>query len=292
MVGTVQHMNMLTKYLALDTHTHKHRPSPLIALLPWGLLSLVSGCAFITCVQMEPPVLLALAFLGPRWRLSAHTTSECSMVENLTPPQGCLTSFCAWFPSRPAVQAAEADEWALFFGQQQQQVFTECQSSDPQFGRRSHVECARFSPDGKYLITGSVDGFIEVWNFATGKISKVNVLRDIWRHVWTVKLEKIKTTVYLPLTCVCACRWVDQDLKYQAQESFMMMDDAVLCLCFSHDADLLATGAQNGKIKVWSVENCLWEEWDWIEFFIRAFKNTSHGNKERKSTNIQKLRYD
>ena len=30
----------------------------------------------------------------------------------------------------------------------------------------------------------------------------------------------------------------------------MMMDDAVLCMCFSRDAELLATGAQNGKIKV------------------------------------------
>ena len=30
----------------------------------------------------------------------------------------------------------------------------------------------------------------------------------------------------------------------------MMMDEAVLCMCFSQDTDLLATGAQNGKIKV------------------------------------------
>ena len=30
----------------------------------------------------------------------------------------------------------------------------------------------------------------------------------------------------------------------------MMMDDAVLCMCFSRDSEMLATGAQDGKIKV------------------------------------------
>ena len=30
----------------------------------------------------------------------------------------------------------------------------------------------------------------------------------------------------------------------------MMMDDAVLCMAFSRDSEMLATGGQDGKIKV------------------------------------------
>eukprot|EP00978_Attheya_sp_CCMP212_P040973 scaffold229424_cov24-Attheya_sp.AAC.1 len=68
------------------------------------------------------------------------------------------------------------------------------------FGKRSHVEMAIFLPDGTGLVTGSSDGFVEIWDPA----NRYSTLR--------------------------------QDLKYQTDdEGVLLHETAVLALAVTAD---------------------------------------------------------
>eukprot|EP00889_Picochlorum_renovo_P008651 jgi/Picre1/35681/NNA_003142.t1 len=90
-------------------------------------------------------------------------------------------------------------------------VFPSQQDITIKFGAKSYPECALFLPDGTGFVTGSADGFIEVWD------------------VWTGSLKS--------------------DLSYQASEKFMTHESSVLSLQYRTMANYWRVAAKMAKLK-------------------------------------------
>ncbi|CAI9102555.1 OLC1v1000844C1 [Oldenlandia corymbosa var. corymbosa] len=87
------------------------------------------------------------------------------------------------------------------------------------FRKRNYPQCCQFTPDGQILVSGSSDGLIEVWDGLPGKL-------------------------------------LTQDhFRYQANGDFMIHNDAVHCLAFSRDSEMLASGSEDGKVKIWRIRS-------------------------------------
>lgn len=102
-------------------------------------------------------------------------------------------------------------------------------------GKKSYIESAMFLPDGRGLVTGSSDGFIEIWGEPTNKGSDSGRLDSLTQT--DIDFEKLRTF----------------DLVYQKSDDLMMHDAPVIAMDISHDGALLGTASSDGMVCVWKI---------------------------------------
>ena len=102
-------------------------------------------------------------------------------------------------------------------------------------GKKSYIESAMFLPDGKGLITGSSDGFIEIWGEPVNSVKNGGGVESLIQT--DTDFEKLRTS----------------DLPYQKNDDLMMHDAPVIAMNVSHDGTLLATASSDGRVCVWKI---------------------------------------
>lgn len=163
-------------------------------------------------------------------------------------------------------------------------MYPTLQDYEVKFAAKSHPETARFSPNGQMLVTGSVDGFIEVRRGSGLKGFRVKGERSgmlTWHLSGAGKalvVSGCRGFMYLHCEFHTKCSldyvagapghmlnrslqvWdsatgkLKKDLTYQSEETFMMHDEAVLCLGFSRDNELLVSGVWlKGRSGAWLI---------------------------------------
>jgi len=105
-------------------------------------------------------------------------------------------------------------------------------------GKKSYIESATFLNDGKGLVTGSSDGFIEVWGEPTKPSPKDNSNLNSLLPT-EINYEKLRTS----------------DLSYQSTDDLMMHSTSILSMSTSNDATLLGSTSSDGTICIWKISD-------------------------------------
>ncbi|KRY74629.1 WD40 repeat-containing protein SMU1, partial [Trichinella pseudospiralis] len=142
--------------------------------------------------------------------------------------------------------------------------------ANEKFSSQVFPECAMFSPDGQYLVSGTVDGFIEIWNFLTGKLRKdLKYQSQVWKVSLGQCIRRLEKAHQAGVTSVQFSRdssqvlssSYDYTIKIHGIRSGKLLKELrghtsfVNCAIFSFDAHHIISCSSDGLIKFWNTRS-------------------------------------
>ncbi|WP_341761068.1 pentapeptide repeat-containing protein [Candidatus Tisiphia endosymbiont of Thecophora atra] len=127
-------------------------------------------------------------------------------------------------------------------------------SIHPDLEHNAPVYCLSYSPDGKYLASGSNDKIVRIWDAKNGKL-----LQNLEGHTWYIKCIR-----YSPDGKYLASGSTDNTVKiWNAKDGRLLQNleghtlYGVGYISYSHDGKQLASGScyMNPILEIWNVEN-------------------------------------
>ncbi|EKM58765.1 uncharacterized protein PHACADRAFT_248841 [Phanerochaete carnosa HHB-10118-sp] len=119
-------------------------------------------------------------------------------------------------------------------------------------GHNSAIWCMAFSPDGERIMTGSEDSSARVWNASSGEA--LVVLHEHTSSVWSAAFSpdgsEVATASYDGTVVTCD--------SWTGQRRFVFSDDVdavVEAVAYSLKNDLIASGAADGRVRVWNAKS-------------------------------------
>jgi WD40 repeat protein len=116
-----------------------------------------------------------------------------------------------------------------------------------------------FSPDGNMLVSGSKQGSIQVWDVSQGtlrlraSVPGVTQLCDIRRVIFSP--DGSNFALMGSPGGVNLWRLGPDDGVIEKRRSIGNSIDGVMCMRYSHDGKFLATGDDQGRMKLWSLDS-------------------------------------
>ncbi|MEQ8186755.1 MAG: hypothetical protein ABRQ39_02190 [Candidatus Eremiobacterota bacterium] len=122
-----------------------------------------------------------------------------------------------------------------------------------QSGHSDSVWVCSFSPDGRFLASGSIDGTVKLWDVKTGK--ELKTFYGSSESIVSLCFNADGTMLAGGSSCGTITLWSVTDGTVISE--IKKPDTVIECLSFSHDGKLLACGGhKNGVINILDTETC------------------------------------